>query len=112
MIEVDRRVLDVAEVVELGMSLDYVWTEVSLVDEDGIDSGVRHEAVPKPGTPPDNEQKIRAQIEAGIDRMETDAGTAAAWNALTAPRRQETTRLAVLGVAKIARLVLRRLDNA
>jgi hypothetical protein len=63
---------------------------------------------------PDEEQlrpvRVRAKVEAGIERLEGDAKDAATWNGLTAARRQENARISALMVAKLARIVLERFD--
>jgi hypothetical protein len=59
-----------------------------------------------------DDQDRRGAIEQVLGRLEADAADDATWSALTPIRRMQTTRLAVLVVAKLARLVLRRLDRA
>lgn len=66
----------------------------------------------KPGSPESNRVAVLAQIEQAMDRLETDAADKATWDGLTTARRQETSRLAVLLVAKLARLVIGKLDKA
>lgn len=55
---------------------------------------------------------LRQKAEQVIAVLEQRCGTKATWDGLDAAQRQETTRLGLLAVAKIARLVLGRLDAA
>lgn len=60
----------------------------------------------------DNERSIRSQTDQAIAALEGATRTKVAWDALTAAQRQEVTRLGLAAIAKIARLVLGRLDAA
>jgi hypothetical protein len=78
-------------------------------DFEEVPEGIR--VIPRAGSPEYNRRQVHSRIEEVIDRFETDAADDATWNALTAARRIQTTRLAVLVVAKLARLVLGRLEK-
>jgi hypothetical protein len=55
-------------------------------------------------------ERMIARADAAIASLEAVSATPAAWNALTAAQRQEQTRLAIVAVTKIARLLLGRLE--
>lgn len=57
-----------------------------------------------------NRTSLRSKADQVITTLENATSTKATWDALTAAQRQEVTRLGLLAVAKIARLVLGRLD--
>lgn len=60
----------------------------------------------------DNATSLRTQADQVIATLENATRTKATWDGLTAAQRQEFTRIGLLAVAKIARLVLGRLDSA
>lgn len=67
---------------------------------------------PIPPTPEQAaETTIKTGLAASIAEMEAAAETKAAWGALNAAQKDELNRRAVLGVAKLARIVTRKLNN-
>jgi hypothetical protein len=79
-------------------------------DFEEVPEGIK--VIHRAGSREDNRRQIADRIEQALDRIEADAADDVTWAALTPLRRTQTTRLAVLVVAKLARLVLGRLDKA
>jgi hypothetical protein len=55
-------------------------------------------------------ERMFAKADAAIASLEAVSSTKAIWDARTAAQRQEDTRLTVVAVTKIARLLLGRLE--
>lgn len=58
----------------------------------------------------DRLDRMIANADTAIANLEAASRTPALWNALTAAQRQEQTRLGIVAVTKIARLLLGRLE--
>lgn len=54
---------------------------------------------------------LRTVVGDAIAALESTTRTKAVWDALSPAQRQEATRVGLLAVAKLARLVLQRLDS-
>lgn len=58
----------------------------------------------------DREERLRAGSATQVAELENVVATKAAWDALTAAQRQEATRRGLLMLARLARLVLHKLN--